>query len=231
MENIETKPSVQPGSSETDVQPGGSGAAAGEAVDVAGSGTGASGAAVDEPLYGAEETGAGIPAVQAGVSGAAGAVGGVDASAVPVDEPSGIPAGCVKAGILERFIARFIDILFTLLLAKLPGYVGFFAGLTYIAIADGLPGGGSIGKRIIALKVINTVDGEPADLRASILRNSTMGLLYMLFKIPVVGWIFAAAGLAFELLLIIGSPAGRRLGDEVASTLVVTGVPARQADR
>lgn len=217
MENIERKPSGQPGSSGTDSQLGSSGADVDESVDA--------GEAVSE-----SSDAAGSSAGRGGVAGAARADGGTDAVAVPVAEPSEIPAGCVKAGILERSIARFIDVLFALLLAKLPGYVGFFAGLTYIGIADGLPGGGSIGKRIMALKVINPADGEPADLRASILRNSTIGLLYMLFKIPVIGWIFAAAGIAFELLLIIGSPAGRRLGDEVASTVVVTGTPARQGD-
>lgn len=136
------------------------------------------------------------------------------------NESSGIYAGA-RAGVLERSVARFIDLLFALLLAKLPGYVGFFAGLTYIGIADGLMDGRSIGKRIIKLRVVYPADNRPADLRASILRNSTIALCYMFFKVPAVGWLLAAAGLLFELVLIIGSPAGKRLGDEIANTVVL----------
>ncbi|HEX9859719.1 MAG TPA: RDD family protein, partial [Nitrospirota bacterium] len=117
-------------------------------------------------------------------------------------EAPGIDARA-KAGVLERSVARFIDLLLALLLAKLPGYVGFFAGLTYIGVADGLMDGRSIGKRIIKLRVVYPADNRPADLRASILRNSTIALCYMFFKVPVVGWILAAAGLLFELVLII----------------------------
>lgn len=125
-----------------------------------------------------------------------------------------------KAETLNRVIARFIDVLAALLLAKLPGYVGLLAGLTYVGIADGLMGGRSLGKRIIGLRVIYADNGRPGDFRASILRNSPIGLLYLIFHIPLVGWILACLGLMFEMLLIIGSPEGRRLGDEIAATVV-----------
>ena len=126
-----------------------------------------------------------------------------------------------KANTLNRGIARFIDILFALLLARLPGYIGVFAGLTYIGIADGLMGGRSPGKRIIGLRVIYLGDGRPSDFRASILRNSTMGALFLFSLILLIGWIIAALGLALELLLIIGSAEGMRLGDEIAATVVM----------
>jgi uncharacterized RDD family membrane protein YckC len=125
-----------------------------------------------------------------------------------------------KANTLNRCIARFIDILFALLLNKLPGYVGLLAGLTYLGIADGLMGGKSIGKKIIGLRVIRRKDGRKADFRASILRNSTIGVMYLVFNVPIVGWVLAALGMAFELMLIIGSAEGMRLGDEIASTMV-----------
>ncbi len=127
----------------------------------------------------------------------------------------------VKANTLNRSIARFIDILFALLLARLPGYVGILSGLTYIAIADGLMGGRSLGKKVIGLRAVYRKDGRNADYRASILRNSTIGALYLIFLVPIAGWVLAVLGLAFELLLIIGSPEGMRLGDEIASTVVV----------
>lgn len=135
--------------------------------------------------------------------------------------PEVAPDVPAKASTLNRVIARFIDILVTLLLARLPDYVGFLAGITYIGVADGLMGGRSIGKRVIGLRVLYSKDGRSADYRASILRNSPMGLLFMLFYIPFVGWVISCLGLCFELLLIIGSPEGRRLGDEIAATVVV----------
>jgi uncharacterized RDD family membrane protein YckC len=125
-----------------------------------------------------------------------------------------------KADTLNRVIARFIDILFALLIARLPGYIGLFGGLTYVGIADGLMGGRSIGKRIIGLRVLYANDGRAVDFRGSILRNSPLGLLYIIFHIPLAGWALASLGLGFELLLIIGSAEGRRLGDEIADTVV-----------
>ncbi len=139
----------------------------------------------------------------------------------PAAAPGQDESGHGKANTLNRVIARFIDILFTLLLAKLPGYIGFLSGITYIGIADGLMGGRSIGKRIIGLRVLLSHSGRKADFRASILRNSTMGLLFLLFQVPFVGWALALLGLGFESLLIIGSPEGKRLGDEIADTVVV----------
>ena len=126
-----------------------------------------------------------------------------------------------KANTLNRSIAKFIDILFALLLGRLPGYIGIMSGLTYIGIADGLMGGRSIGKRIIGLRVKGLKDGKNADFRASVLRNSTIGAFYLVSFVPFAGWVLAVLGLAFELLLIIGSPEGMRLGDEIASTVVV----------
>jgi len=149
--------------------------------------------------------------------------GGMGPGEETVDGPGGTggPATHVKADVLNRSIARFIDILIALLLGRLPDYIGVFAALTYIGIADGLPGGKSIGKRIIGLTVRNIRTGGPADFRASILRNSTIGIAYILSLIPLIGWALALAALALELLLAIGSPEGRRLGDETALTFVV----------
>jgi len=142
--------------------------------------------------------------------------------AAPQAAPPSTPGvQLAKANTLNRSIARFIDILFALLLARLPGYVGILSGLTYIAIADGLMSGRSLGKKVIGLRAVYRKDGRGADFRASILRNSTIGALYLIFLVPIAGWVLAVLGLAFELLLIIGSPEGMRLGDEIASTVVV----------
>jgi uncharacterized RDD family membrane protein YckC len=126
----------------------------------------------------------------------------------------------VKANTLNRCIARFIDILIALLLARLPGYIGFFSGLLYIGAADGVMGGRSVGKKIAGLRVYSKKTGQRADFRASILRNSTIGVFYALSFIPFVGWAAGILGLGFELLLVIGNPEGMRLGDEIALTVV-----------
>jgi len=142
----------------------------------------------------------------------------------PEEKPGGprtASSGSLKASTLNRSIARFIDVLIVLLLARLPDYIGVFAGLTYVGIADGLAGGRSLGKRIIGLRVVYQDKGRQADMRASILRNSTLCLLYIVSLIPLVGWILACLGLCFEFLLVIGSPFGKRLGDEVAGTIVL----------
>ena len=139
------------------------------------------------------------------------AASGPGAAALPVS----------KADTLNRSIARFIDILIALVLSRLPGYIGVLTGLTYIGIADGLMAGRSPGKRVIGLRALYRSDRRPADFRASILRNSTIGVFYLVFHIPYVGWALALLGLGFELLLIIGSPEGMRLGDEIAGTVVV----------
>ncbi len=142
------------------------------------------------------------------------------------EEDEGGPAtqggieGATKANTLNRCIARFIDILIALFLARLPGYIGFFSGLLYIGIADGVMKGRSVGKRIAGLRVYSKKTGNWADFRLSILRNSTIGIFYCLSLIPFVGWAAGLLGLGFELLLIIGSPEGMRLGDEIALTVV-----------
>ena len=117
-----------------------------------------------------------------------------------VHGPAASPAAQAKANTLNRSIARFIDILFALLLARLPGYVGTLSGLTYIAIADGLMGGRSLGKKVIGLRAVYRKDGRGADFRASILRNSTIGALYLIFLVPIAGWVLAVVA-RFESVL------------------------------
>lgn len=180
-------------------------------MDDAGDAGGGFGTEADEsPDEGSEGSGGG-PAPFFCTSGEAAGSGEAEAAR---------PAAQVKANTLNRVIARFIDILFALLLAKLPGYVGFLAGLTYLGIADGLWGGRSIGKRIIGLRVLRAGGGAPCDFHDSIIRNSTIGVYYALFHIPILGWILAALGLGFEWLLVVGNAEGMRLGDEVAGTVV-----------
>jgi uncharacterized RDD family membrane protein YckC len=123
--------------------------------------------------------------------------------------------------VLNRFIAKLIDLFIVVAADEVAPPVGFLSGLAYILIADGFAGGRSIGKRLVGLQTMRLDVRETAGFRESIIRNLPFGLAQLLFAVPYVGWIGSAAVLAFESVLIVGNEHGRRLGDEVARTQVL----------
>lgn len=125
-----------------------------------------------------------------------------------------------KAGILNRFVAKVIDLIVAAAFSKLLPPVGFFAGLTYLLIADGFFDGRSLGKKLIKLRIIKT-DGELCTYKDSILRNLTIAVGYILFFIPYVGWLLTLIVYSVEGLIIIGNEKGLRIGDELAKTHVI----------
>ncbi len=137
-----------------------------------------------------------------------------------------------RARFFYRFIARTIDLIIVMALYVIIPKIGYFAGLFYLCIADGLFQGRSVGKRLMGLKVIihgNTDIIAACSFKESILRNLPFAVGYILFgilnAIPFIGWIFAfvifVVILLFESLVIIGSEKDMRLGDEIAKTQVV----------
>ncbi len=126
-----------------------------------------------------------------------------------------------KAQVLNRFIAKLIDLLIVAAASKLVPPVGVIAGLAYILLADGFGGGRSVGKRLIGLQTIVPRTREPAGFRESIVRNLPCALAQLAFEIPYVGWMGWGAVLSLEALLVIGNEQGRRLGDEIAKTQVL----------
>ena len=126
-----------------------------------------------------------------------------------------------KAQVLNRVIAKLVDLLSVAAADKLVPPVGFLAGLAYILVADGFAGGRSVGKRLIGLQTILPRAREAAGFKESIVRNLPFGLAYLMFEIPYVGWMVAVAMVSVEALLIIGNDHGRRLGDEIARTQVL----------
>jgi uncharacterized RDD family membrane protein YckC len=126
-----------------------------------------------------------------------------------------------KAQVLNRFIAKMIDLLLVAAANKLVPPVGILVGLAYILLADGFGGGRSVGKRLIGLQTIVPHTRDPAGFRESIIRNLPCGLAQLAFEVPYVGWIGWGAVLSFEALLVIGNEQGRRLGDEIAKTQVL----------
>lgn len=126
-----------------------------------------------------------------------------------------------KAEVLNRGIAKLIDLFIVAAADQVIVPVGFLAGLAYILIADGFAGGRSIGKRVIGLQTVLPERREPAGFRESIIRNLPFAVAQVAFAVPYVGWMVSAAILAFEAILIVGNEQGRRLGDEVAGTQVL----------
>jgi uncharacterized RDD family membrane protein YckC len=126
-----------------------------------------------------------------------------------------------KAQVLNRGIAKLIDLFIVAAASQVTVPVGFLAGLAYILIADGFAGGRSIGKRLIGLQTALPDRRETAGFRESIIRNLPFAVAQLAFAVPYVGWIVSVAIMAFEAVLILGNEQGRRLGDEVAGTQVL----------
>ncbi len=129
----------------------------------------------------------------------------------------------LKANILNRFIAKFIDLLVAAALSRSLPQVGDVAAVTYLLIGDGFPEGRSLGKRLIGLHVLVEEGRRACSFRESIIRNVPVAAAYVLLLIPFVGWIFTTVILIVEALLVIGNEKGLRIGDELARTHVRDG--------
>jgi hypothetical protein len=126
-----------------------------------------------------------------------------------------------RAGLLLRAAAKILDLILIAAVIEVIPRAGFFAGLAYLLLGDGLFDGRSVGKKLIRLKVVSLEAHLPCTFRESLLRNSTLGLGYLLWLIPWIGWIALPVMTAVESILILGSKESRRLGDEIAGTVVI----------
>ena len=129
-----------------------------------------------------------------------------------------------KASVLKRVLARMVDGLVAWALALVLPPVGILVGLMYLAVADGVQKGQSLGKMVFGLEVV-TSDGAPCDLKSSISRNIPFELALLFLAVPLLGWILLViAGipiLLIELWLVIADHNGSRLGDRIAGTTVI----------
>lgn len=126
-----------------------------------------------------------------------------------------------KAHVLNRFLAKAIDGLLVAASSQVLSPIGWLAGLAYTLIADGFPGGQSLGKRLIGLQTVVPRTKEFSGFRESIIRNLPLVFAYLLVLVPYVGWLLAGGIVVFEALLLIGNDQGARLGDEIARTQVL----------
>jgi len=130
------------------------------------------------------------------------------------------PEGQKRASLLLRVFAKILDFIIIAVMAELVPRAGFYAGLFYMLIGDSLFTGRSIGKYLMGIRTISK-DGLPCSVRDSIIRNSIFGIGLLLYRIPLVGWIFLVIIATFEFLILLGSKEGLRLGDELAKTEVI----------
>ncbi|MEK7286634.1 MAG: RDD family protein [Nitrospirota bacterium] len=131
-----------------------------------------------------------------------------------------IEAAHLQAGLLNRFIAKFLDFLVVALLYEIPLHISFPIGIVYLLLSDGFLEG-SLGKRLIGLKVVSKDAQQAISFRESIIRNIPFAIAYLAYTIPFIGWFIAAGIVLFESFIMIGNPKSVRLGDELAKTFVL----------
>ncbi len=138
--------------------------------------------------------------------------------------------GQKRASLLLRVFAKVLDFILIAVMAEVVPKSGFYAGLFYMLIGDGLFGGRSLGKYLMGIRTVSLNDGNPCSVRDSVIRNSPFGVGIALLKIPLIGWLFLIIIAAFEFIILLGSKEGMRLGDEIAKTLVIES-PTNAADK
>ena len=126
-----------------------------------------------------------------------------------------------KADVLLRAVAKALDLLLIAAVWELLPKAGFYAGIFYILVSDGLFSGRSVAKKVIGLQVISLKTKSPCTMRDSIIRNLPIAAGIILIKVPLIGWILFAAICILELVLITGSEDSVRIGDMLANTTVV----------
>ena len=126
-----------------------------------------------------------------------------------------------RAGLLVRTVAKILDFIIIAAAVEIVPRAGFFAGLTYLLIGDGLFEGRSLGKKLVGLRVISAESALPCTFRDSILRNGIFAIGYLISGIFWFGWIVVLIAAGLEFIILLGSKDGMRIGDELARTVVI----------
>lgn len=127
---------------------------------------------------------------------------------------------------LARLIAKCIDLFIVMILAVFFYPIGIIFGGIYLGLSDSFAGGQSVGKKFIGFRVISIEDGEPCDVKKSLIRNLPFLVSMAPSIIPFWGWLISLLVgvpiVALELYLLFRLDSGNRLGDVMADTTVVT---------
>lgn len=131
----------------------------------------------------------------------------------------------IQVAKLSRLMAKAIDLFIVLILSLFFYPLGVVFAISYLALADGLQNGQSVGKKFIGLRVISLEDGSPCNTKQSAIRNLPLIVPLIPSIFPIWGWIFALLiGIplvGLEIYLIYKLDSGHRLGDVMADTSVM----------
>ncbi len=134
---------------------------------------------------------------------------------------------------LSRLMAKGIDLFIVLILSIFFYPIGLLLGMVYIAVADSLQNGQSVGKKFIGFQVMNLEDGTPCSVKQSVIRNLPILVPLLFAAIPLWGAFFALIlGIPlviFEIILLYKLDSGHRLGDVMADTSVMANDGGHQA--
>jgi uncharacterized RDD family membrane protein YckC len=135
-----------------------------------------------------------------------------------------------KANVLQRVLAKIIDLVIVVALAAiLPYPLGPLLGFLYSLFADGMNfgkfRGQSVGKRVLNLQVLHLIRRKPATYMDSVYRNAPVGVATFFAIIPFWGWLIlfliGAPLLVMEVYLMLRVESGHRLGDVMGDTEVI----------
>lgn len=129
-----------------------------------------------------------------------------------------------KADLTLRGLARLADFTLAFALAHVSPQLGPILAGFYLLVADGLPHGQSIGKRIFGIRTMVVPRRVPAGYHESIRRNAPFALVAVFYAVPVLWPLLFLAGapiVAFESYMIFSDRHGIRIGDIFADTQVV----------
>ncbi len=134
------------------------------------------------------------------------------------------------AHLINRFIAKAIDVLIFFIASSVLHIYGTIAGLLYILIADYVGNGQSLGKKIVKIRVVTQEGAYQINLTESIIRNLSCSIVLIFTQLGFIGLIlFLTAGLAIcavEIYFMITDIGGIRIGDILANTMVIEHVPS-----
>ena len=129
-----------------------------------------------------------------------------------------------RNALLGRLMAKGLDLFCALIISTLLYPFGLYLSILYIAFADALKNGQSIGKKILGFSVTHLETGKSCSFKMSAIRNLPIIVPLIFSIIPLWGWAFSlilgVPLILLEIYLLSKLDSGLRLGDVMADTVV-----------
>ncbi len=130
---------------------------------------------------------------------------------------------------LARVAAKAVDFGVFTVFIFIPGKLGILLGLTYLALADSLFDGESLGKKLLGIRVVDLEEGTPCSVRQSFVRNIPLLIPFLFSFFGGWGWVITILSLLplslLELYLVMKLDSFHRVGDILAQTTVIGNDP------